>query len=80
VVNLNGIGGYADGQSDSSVHSNDSYYGDGCNRGFGNRFGSGHGGGYDLSYYNENPSLVALIINDDPLTLACQAVTMFSQN
>jgi len=66
-------------------HGFGTYDGDGYNcadlhgDGYGNGWGSGRGDGPGANsgcLYNEDPDITVLVINDDPLTTAYQAVTM----
>jgi len=57
--------------------------GRGGGRGIGHNDGDGHGCGIDYSMYDgdagedaDSPHITTLIVNDDPLTLAYQALTM----
>jgi len=73
---------YGDGAGDGNgtgVSYGNNTFGNG--NGDGDCFGDGYGdgdGSCQLDSSGEAPYAVALIINDDPLTLACQSVTMFS--
>jgi len=74
--------GYGCGDADGNGYGSGSSSADdeGNGIGFGIHYGFLSGDGRDtfIAGAGNNPSITPLLINDDPLTLACQAVTMFS--